>query len=282
MLFTLIGIDQKSLVKSLVKSHAWRYALIHAGLTTVIISGIALFFDASASLLLALVAVSATGSLFATPAIVRSVGFDPLSAMAFTIASTLMMPVVLFINLSLFSGDSFSLDMQEYFVRLVIFIFGPMLLSYLIRKYAPQEQLSRIHGKIAQFTIVLVFSFPFGLSGQYRWLWEEDRSLAVITLAIAFAICISFFLIGLAVFWRQGKEAAFVAAITSGNRNVLLTYSVAGAFLGPLYLPLIGALQLPTYIQPFVVKFFVNRRGNKIKQHWTPLKYLMGPLSGSI
>ncbi|MDD1779719.1 hypothetical protein LRP49_00795 [Enterovibrio sp. ZSDZ35] len=266
MLFTLIGIDQKALVASLAKPDAWRYALVHAALTTLIVSGIAISLDASPPLLIALVAVCATGSLFATPAIVRSVGFNPLAAMAFTIASTLMMPIVLFVNLTLFSDDSFSLDMKEYVVRLLIFIFGPMLLSYLIRKHAPQEKLSRVHGKIAQFTIVLVFSFPFGLSGQYRWLWEEDRSFALITMAIAFMICVSFFLIGLLVFWRKGKEAAFVAAITSGNRNVLLTYSVAGVFLGPLYLPLIGALQLPTYIQPFVVKFFVNRSRNTIKQ----------------
>ncbi|KXF83453.1 hypothetical protein ATN88_05690 [Enterovibrio coralii] len=266
MLFTLIGIDQKALVKALAKSAPWRYALVHAGLTTVVASSIALSLDASADLLLAIVAVCATGSLFATPAIVRSVGFNPLSAMAYTIASTLMMPVILFINLSVFSGDDFSLDMKEYFIRLIVFIFGPMLLSYLIRKYAPQEGLARVHGKIAQFTIVLVFSFPFGLSGQYRWLWNDNPKFALVTLLIAVAICVSFFLIGLAVFWRKGKEAAFIAAITSGNRNVLLTYSVAGVFLGPLYLPLIGALQLPTYIQPFVVKYFVNRSKANISE----------------
>ncbi len=259
MLFTLIGIDQPLLVKALFKKEAWLYALLHGGVTTVIVASIALVFNASSALLLALTAVCATGSLFATPAIVRSMGFEPLKAMAFTIASTLMMPVVLYINLTLFSGDNFALDMKSYCLRLAVFIFGPMGLSFLIHKSVSKNRLTRVHGKLAQFTVLLVFSFPFGLAGQYRWLWNSDREFAIAMFFLALAICVLFFIVGFVCYRKHGKEEAFVAAITAGNRNVLLTYSVAGAFLGPLYLPLIGALQLPTYMQPIVIRFLLKR-----------------------
>ncbi|WP_407334450.1 hypothetical protein [Enterovibrio sp. 27052020O] len=263
MLFTLIGINQRALVQAIFNRAAWLYALAHGGVTTLFVSSIALLFGASTELLMAATAVCATGSLFATPAIVRSVGFDPLVAMAYTISSTLMMPVILYINLAVFSGDEFSLDLQSYCLRLIIFILGPMVIASLIHKYAPQKHLSRIHGKLAQFTILLVFSFPFGLTGQYRMLWNDDRSFAISMFFMAFAICVLFFMIGLALYWRKGREAAYVAAITSGNRNVLLTYSVAGAFLGPLYLPLVGALQFPIFLQPIMVKFLLRRRNIK-------------------
>ncbi|WP_240671571.1 hypothetical protein [Enterovibrio baiacu] len=259
MLFTLIGIDQPLLVKALFKKEAWLYALLHGGVTTVIVASIALVFNASSALLLALTAVCATGSLFATPAIVRSMGFEPLKAMAFTIASTLMMPVILYVNLTLFSGDNFALDMKSYCLRLAVFIFGPMGLSFLIHKNVSKDRLTRVHGKLAQFTVLLVFSFPFGLAGQYRWLWNSDREFAIAMFFLALAICVLFFIVGFVCYRKHGKEEAFVAAITAGNRNVLLTYSVAGAFLGPLYLPLIGALQLPTYMQPIVIRFLLKR-----------------------
>ncbi|CZF81999.1 hypothetical protein GCE9029_02965 [Grimontia celer] len=263
MLFTLIGIDQRALVKAIIDPGAWVYALVHCGVTTIVVSIFGIAFGASTELLMAATAVCATGTLFATPAIVRSVGFAPLKAMAFTITSTLMMPVALYVNLVMLSTDEFTLDLQDYCLRLFIFIFGPMLFSYTIHKLVPEHRLSRIHGKLAQFTIILVFSFPFGLTGQYRWLWDSDRSFAITMLFIAFAICVLFFVIGLALYWNKGRSEAYVAAITSGNRNVLLTYSVAGAFLGPLYLPLIGALQLPIYMQPVLVKFFLKRDGKR-------------------
>ncbi|WP_241910698.1 hypothetical protein [Enterovibrio norvegicus] len=259
MLFTLIGIDQPLLVKALFKKEAWLYALLHGGVTTVVVASIALLFNASSELLLALTAVCATGSLFATPAIVRSMGFEPLKAMAFTIASTLMMPVILYLNLTLFSGDNFALDMKSYCLRLAVFIFGPMGLSFLIHKSMSKDRLTRMHSKLAQFTVLLVFSFPFGLAGQYRWLWNSDREFAIAMFFLALAICVLFFIVGFVCYRKHGKEEAFIAAITAGNRNVLLTYSVAGAFLGPLYLPLIGALQLPTYMQPIVIRFLLKR-----------------------
>lgn len=259
MLFTLLGIDQRALIKAIADLSAWKYAALHCGVTTLIVASIAVSLGAGTDFLLAVTGVCATGTLFATPAIVRSVGFAPLKAMAYTITSTLLMPLALFINLTLFSDDSFTLDLQSYSLRLAIFIVGPMAISALVHRVVKHDHLARVHAKLAQFTIVLVFSFPFGLSGQYRFLWEDDQPFAIAMLFIAFAICVLFFIIGMWVYRKQGREAAYVAAITSGNRNVLLTYSVAGGYLGPLYLPLIGALQLPIYLQPVIVKAMIKR-----------------------
>ncbi len=102
-----MGIDQRALVQAIFNLDAWGYACVHTIFTTVIICAFAFIFNADRDLLLAMTAVCATGSLFATPAIVRSVGFPPLKAMAFTITSTLLMPVVLYINMFLFSGEAF-------------------------------------------------------------------------------------------------------------------------------------------------------------------------------
>lgn len=255
MLFTLLGIHQGLLVKALGQWQVWVYAFIHAVVLTLITCSIAWVLGASTGLLLAISGICATGSLFATPAIIRSLGMDALIAMAYTIASTLLMPIVLFVNLTIFSGDAFSLDLQSYVIRLMVFIFGPMAFAAIFHALVKPEKLKRIHGKLAQFTIVLVFSFPLGLVGPFGEIWQDNQAYALELLAISVAICILFFSIAYGIYRRQGHEASMIAAVTAVNRNVLLTYTVAGIALGPVFLPLIGAIQLPIYLQPLLVRW---------------------------
>ena len=102
MFFTLMAINQHTLVRTLSQPSVWLYALIHTVGMSVLGIGVCYALGIRDDLLLAVAAIMATGSLFATPAIVRSIGFEPLYAMALTIATTLLMPVVLYINLWLF------------------------------------------------------------------------------------------------------------------------------------------------------------------------------------
>lgn len=258
MLFTLLGMQQGQLVKLLAQRDIWLYAGFHSVLLAMISCLIAILVGASGSLTLAISAVAATGSLFATPAIARSVGLEPLKAMAMTIASTLLMPIVLYVNLMLFQDDSFSLDMQSYVQRLVIFIFGPMLFSAICYRFVPHNLLHRVHGKLSQVTIILVLAFPFGLIGPFREVFSQSFSDGVFFLVIGLAICAFYFSAGYLFYRRHGVDEGLLAAITSANRNVLLTFTVAGSYLGPDFLVLMGAIQLPTYCLPMLVKW-LNR-----------------------
>lgn len=263
MLFTLIGIKQNALISLLFQPKIWVYAFYHAALLSMLSTLIASVLGASASLTLAISAVAATGSLFATPAIARSVGLDVMTAMAMTIATTLLMPVVLCINLYLFRHDSFSLDLMTYFQRLIIFIFGPMLLSALCHRYVPSHILQRTHSKIAQVTILLVPAFPLGLVADFRAFVDQSWQQGLLYFGYGIAICLLFFITGFLLFMRKNVQNGLLAGITSANRNVLLTYTVAGAALGPDYLILVGALQLPIYAMPLVVKWMSNLLNSK-------------------
>lgn len=263
MLFTLIGIKQNALISLLFQPKIWVYAFYHAALLSMLSTFIASVLGASSSLILAISAVAATGSLFATPAIARSVGLDVMTAMAMTIATTLLMPVVLCINLILFRHDSFSLDLITYSQRLVIFIFGPMLLSALCHRYVPSHIIQRTHSKIAQVTILLVPAFPLGLVADFREFVDQSWQQGLLYFGYGIAICLLFFTTGFLLFMRKNVQNGLLAGITSANRNVLLTYTVAGSALGPDYLILVGALQLPIYAMPLVVKWMSHLLNNK-------------------
>jgi|TARA_R110000744_G_scaffold133013_3_gene241311 hypothetical protein len=255
MTLTLLGMKQNELIKRLSSKEIWLYAVLHSAVFMVVVGVIGWWLSFEQNLLLAVVAVAATGSLFATPAIVRALGFDSLQAMAMTIATTLVLPISIFLVLVLYQTERVELDWISYFIRLLVFIFGPMLFSFLVHRFLPEESLSRFLIKISPYTILLVFAFPFGLVGSFRVLFDQDPMMALKYFMIATGLCCLFFALSYFFYRKQGKAIALTAAITSGNRNVLLTYSIAGLLLGPAFLPLAGALQIPTYLLPVFTRW---------------------------
>jgi hypothetical protein len=255
MTLTLLGMKQRELVKRLSSKAIWAYALLHSFAFMLVVSFLGWWLSFDKDLLLAVVAVAATGSLFATPAIVRALGFDSLQAMAMTIATTLVLPISICIALVFYQTESIDLDWNSYFARLVVFIFGPMLFSFLVHRFCPEIVLNQFLMKISPYTILLVFAFPFGLVGSFRVLFDQDPMMALTYFLIASALCSLFFVLSYFLYRKKGKAIALTAAITSGNRNVLLTYSIAGALLGPAFLPLAGALQIPTYLLPVFTRW---------------------------
>ncbi|MCP4493655.1 MAG: hypothetical protein GY820_41090 [Gammaproteobacteria bacterium] len=260
MLVTLLGINQKKLWRALISKTIWAYGLVHSVLLTFVICGSALLLGASEDLLLAISAVTATGSLFATPAIVKSLGFDPLEAMAMTISSTLLMPIVLFFNLTLFQSNEFSLDIVTYLLRLAIFIAGPIILTYFSVLVFGEKRLISFQERIVPFSLFLVFAFPFGLIGSFSSLIRTSPEHGLFLFSCAVFLILASFCIGFITFIYRGKEKALISAITLGNRNLLLTYAIAGPYLGSEYLPLIGALQLPMFALPWVTKTLLNQK----------------------
>lgn len=254
MLLTLLSMPMQSLIARVMNKSVWGYGLLHCAFFMLLFALIGWLLDVTGELLLAILGVGATGSLFATPAIVRALGFDSLEAMAMTIVSTLLLPIALFVPIQWIHVSSGSLDFVTYGIRLLVFIVGPILISYLAHRFLPQEWLNRTLLKLSPYTILLVFAFPFGLIGSYRDLWDRDVMLASQYLLLAIALVSVLFFVTFLVYRNSGVEQALTAAITAGNRNVLLTYSIAGALLGPAFLPLAGAMQVPTYLLPVVTK----------------------------
>lgn len=264
MLLTLIGMPMEQLIKRLCHQSIWLYALLHSAFFMTIFAVCGVLLGLSDELLLAVLGVGATGSLFATPAIVRALGYDSLEAMAMTIATTLILPVALFIPIHFLPMSQGSLDFVTYGVRLLIFIVGPILISFTLHRVVPTETLHRALLKVSPYTILLVFAFPFGLIGSYRGLWNESMPEAMVFLLIAVALVCVFFVVTFIFHRHQGIEKSLTAAITSGNRNVLLTYSIAGVLLGPAFLPLAGAMQVPTYILPVITRRIARYLKNRL------------------
>ncbi len=258
MFFTLLGIDQRALFEKLRFPRVWIFAVLQNIICCILIAILTYAMGVRGDLLLAIVAVGATAPLFGSGAIVNAMGFDALIAMAKTIIATLIMPFTLFTVLYFFADEGAFLDLVEYTKRLIIYIICPIILSVIARRIIPQNKLQYYYPKVAQFNVLLVLAFPLGLMGGYRQTFDNNANQALWLLLIAVLLTVFSFLFIYILYRKADKQQAVIASTVCSGRNVLLTYTIAMPFLGSMFLPLIGALQIPMYAIPFFAKLMLN------------------------
>lgn len=259
MFFTLLGIDQKKLLKRISSPLVWQFSALQTIGLCIIITGLAYVVGIRDDLLLAIAILGATAPLFGSGALVNAVGFDALLAMAKTIVSTLFMPLTVLIVLWLLGAQGATIDLIAYAERLFIYIVLPMLLAIIIRKLIPMDILGKYYLKIAPFNIILLMMFPLGLIGNFRDLFDQNSVLAINLLALSFVIAMIFYFGAYYSFKRFGQDVGIISALTCTGRNTMLAVIIATPFLGTLFLPLIGAFQLPIFIVPLLGKYMARQ-----------------------
>ena len=263
MFFTLLGIDQYALLKRIATRYVWGFAVLQSAGMSLILVLISYALGVRGDLLLAIAGLGATAPLFGSGALVNAVGFDAQLAMAKTIAATLVMPCTLLGVLWLLGDKNAHLDLVTYVQRLVVYIIMPMVLAVLARRLIAPAVLSRYYPKIGQFNILLLLLFPLGLMAGFRETFDHNPWQAFSLLMLSSALALFFYFSAYFVYRRFGYENAIVAAIVCGGRNVLLAYTITVPFMGALFLPLLGAFQLPAFCLPLLGKYMVERH----KQH---------------
>ena len=259
MFFALLGINQKALIVRLIHASVWRFALLQCVGFCLLAGGAASLFGVRGDLLLAVSAAGATAPLFGSAVMVKAVGFDPLEAMAQTIAATLLMPLPLLLILQLWAADGAELNLWLYVQRLLIYIAGPIVLAVLLRRILPGDLLTRYYPEVGKFNVLLLMTFPIGLIGGYRHFFDQDTVAALWFLGFGVLLVALFYFGTYWLYRRYGDDVAIPAALVCGGRNLILAYTITTPFMGSLFLPLIGAMQLPIFSLPFIGKIMARR-----------------------
>lgn len=259
MFFTLLGIDQKQLIRRIGTSYVWVFAIFESALMGLILTSMAYALGVRGDLLLAIAGLGATAPLFGSGAIVNAVGFDALLAMAKTIACTLIMPASLLIILWVLGDKNAHLDFILYFKRLLVYIVTPMILAVVVRRLIPAATLVHYYEKIRPFNIILLMMFPLGLMGDFRHTFDTNMNQALLLLGLSFIMAFIFYFSAYFIYRRFGYENAIISALICGGRNVLLAYTITMPFMGALFLPLLGAYQLPSFCLPLLGKHMVKQ-----------------------
>lgn len=258
MFFTLLGIDQVRLIRRMTTGYVWGFAIFQSAIMSLVLTSIAYGLGVRGDLLLAIAGLAATAPLFGTGAIVNAVGFDALLAMAKTITATFVMPLTLLVVLWVLGSQNAYLDFGLYLKRLLVYIAAPMILAVAARSYIPRQKLNHYYPKIARFNIILLMMFPLGLMGGFRHTFDSNPMQALTLFGLGTAMALVFYFSAYLLYRRFGYENAIIAALACGGRNVLLAYTITMPFMGALFLPLLGAYQLPSFCLPLLGKKMVK------------------------
>ena len=177
------------------------------------------------------------------------------------------MPCTLLGVLWLLGDKNAHLDLATYIKRLVIYIIMPMVLAVAARRFIAPDALSRYYPKVAQFNILLLLLFPLGLMAGFRETFDQDIWQALSLLALSSVLALFFYFSAYFIYRRFGYENAIVAAIVCGGRNGLLAYTITVPFMGAMFLPLLGAFQLPAFCLPMLGKYMVKRHKQNAHLH---------------
>ncbi len=259
MFFTLLGIDQYALLKRIATSYVWVFALLQSAGMSLFLIVIAYALGVRGDWLLAIAGLGATAPLFGSGALVNAVGFDAQLATAKTIAATLVMPCTLLGVLWLLGNENAHLDIGLYIKRLLVYIVMPMVLAVGVRHFVSPTVLSRYYPKIGQFNILLLMLFPLGLMAGFRTTFDYNPWQALSLLMLSAVLALVFYFSAYIIYRRFGYENAIIAALVCGGRNVLLAYTITMPFMGAVFLPLLGAFQLPAFCLPLLGKYMAKR-----------------------
>jgi len=259
MFFTLLGIDQYALLKRIATRYVWIFALFQSAGMSLVLTLIAYALGLRGDWLLAIAGLGATAPLFGSGALVNAVGFDAQLATAKTIAATLVMPCTLLGVLWFLGDNNAHLDTGLYIKRLFVYIVLPMVLAVGVCRFVSPAILLRYYPKIGQFNILLLMLFPLGLMAGFRSTFDHDPWQALLLLVLSSVLALVFYFSAYFIYRRFGDENAIVAALVCGGRNVLLAYTITVPFMGAVFLPLLGAFQLPAFCLPLLGKYMAKR-----------------------
>ena len=217
-----------------------------------------------------LIVTACSGALFASPALAALLELDQRQSLQCMVLSTLAMPVSLYLFLcaSSYEGAAISLDIEVYFIRILIYLAIPAILFALYRKVdcrVSEPARLYLHG-VSRWAVVFSLAV-FGI-GMMRGVSERltsNPTQVYFFLAVTTILCIGMLVLTTIVMYRFGLGDALTAAILSGFRNVGLGYALIGEMIGPDLSVYVGIGLLPVFTAPLLLKLVADRRSNRAK-----------------
>ena len=186
-------------------------------------------------------------------------GLDGALAVLGTVATTLLLPVTLTPLVALLAAPGLQIDLGAFFLRVSLLVAAPFALATVLRALVGVRRLASHDDLLGSLNVVLLVVFAIGVMDGVTARLLADPVLITGLLAAACIATGLLHLAGFAAFRWAGAQAAYSAAICSGNRNMGLMLVVTGGTAGAEFSLYVGLAQIPMYFAPLALGPFVRR-----------------------
>jgi len=197
-----------------------------------------------------------TGAITATTALSRLFGLNGALSLVVCVAGAVLMPLPLFLFLTVLGEVTAQLDLTAYVVRIAVFIVLPFLIAFFIRKLITAEMDALLEEKMPQFALLLLVFFGLAVMDGVGALMLSDPHRLLSYVLLAFGISIGVQLLSYLALGFLGESDAKTIAMLCAYRNMGLVAAIAGPALGQEFFIFLGVWQLPMYMLPYLLRKF--------------------------
>ncbi len=202
------------------------------------------------------------GSITATTALCRLFNLNSALSLVVGLAGAVLMPLPLYVFLHLMAGAQTTINLYNYGLRIVAFIFLPILCAWVLRKLISVETDFKLQQIMPRITLVLLVFFGLSVMDGVGAMMLDDTGRLLSYLGLAFGVSIFVQLLTVAALYFLGTRDATTGALLCSYRNMGMIAAIAGPSLGEDFFIYLGVWQLPMYILPLVMRRFYERSGN--------------------
>jgi BASS family bile acid:Na+ symporter len=210
-----------------------------------------------------LIAITTSGSVFASPALVQVVGLNRQIAIRGMILSTCMMPVSLIVFGEINGILPPDLSFVDYGIHILKFIVLPLLVSSVFwsvkTRMTPQAAVTTQRGMHWASTIALMI-FCAGMMQEIHLHIENHFDDLVFYAALAITMAVIMYALTVAVFYHCGAERAMTAGLLVANRNVALSFALLSSVFPPEVMTFVAVSQFPIFLTPFLMRSYTAAR----------------------
>lgn len=199
------------------------------------------------------------GSITATTALCRLFNLNSALSLVVGMAGAVLMPLPLYVCLRLMLGAEAGIDLPVYAVRIVIFIFLPILCAWVLRKAISVATDQKLQQYMPSVTLVILVFFGLSVMDGVGAMMLDDTGRLLSYLLLAFGVSIFVQLMTVAALYFLGARDATTGALLCAYRNMGMVAAIAGSSLGEDFFIYLGVWQLPMYLLPLLMRRFYEK-----------------------
>ncbi len=207
----------------------------------------------------AVVLMAGSAPITSAAAFALLVGLDGALAMTLTLASTLLVPLVLPPLALGLLGIELAFGITDFMARLGLLVAGAFAAALALRRWLGRDWL-RDHGdRLDGVAVLLLIIFGIALMDGITALLLAEPAYVLGLTAVAFAANFGLQAVAALAFFWLGLRPALTVGLTTGNRNMALLLAVLPADTPRDILVFFAVAQFPMYMAPAIQLPFYRR-----------------------
>ena len=173
-------------------------------------------------------------------------------SMSIVIITSIIAPFTVPLLFGLIKFNNLSINSMALFKDLAIFVFLPMILAQIIKKYFPITILKKRH-LFTSINIILLFSMVYAVMGSQRDVIINNSTSIFWQIVFLYLIFILLHVLGYLIGYKQNKESKIAITIGTAYMNNGMAIVLAATHFGPSVLVLMVLSEIPwnTLLAPF-------------------------------